>query len=205
MGIPLSRVLVDFSAGKIGPAPKSGSPIPVIPVSEPVKDIATQLAEAHARGADEAWMSADAELERKLAEALAHADEQRAAERQRWTCEQADALAARLTSAVEALEARIGEAVGRVLTPFLTDELRGRSVEALAESIGTLLSGASRPALRVSGPEDLLAALRKRLGDVAATVEWEPNGQVDVTLSADDSVIETEIQGWIDCIAGAGR
>ncbi len=203
MGIPLSRVLVDFGAGKIGPAPKSGSPIPIIPVREPVKDMATQLAEAHARGADEARMTADAELEHKLAEALARADEQHAAERARWTCEEAGALAAHLTSAVEALEARIAEAVGRVLTPFVTDELRSSSVEALAESIGTLLSGASRPTLRVSGPEDLLSALRERLGAMADTVEWQPNGQVDVTVSADDSVIETEIQGWIERIAGA--
>jgi hypothetical protein len=205
MGIPLSRVLLDFSAAKTGSTATANSPAPVIPVCEPLDERARQLEEAYARGADEARLAADAELERKLAEAIASAEQRHAAERARWTGEQADGIAARLIAAVETLETRIADAVGRVLAPFLVSDLRSKSVQALAESIRALLSGASQPALRVSGPEDLLAALRERLGAGPFTIEWEPNDQVEVTVSADDSLIETEIQGWLDRFAGVPR
>lgn len=207
MGIPLSRVLLDFSPAKAASASASvvqhPSAAAVIPGSEAADDLARRLDEAFARGADEARLTADAEHEQALAQALARAEQQHAAERARWASEQADALSASLAAALEALEGRIADTVARVLTPFLTAEMRRGSVAALAESIRTLLSGTREPALRVSGPEDLLAALRERLGADPAAIEWEPNGQVEVTVRADDSVIETEIGSWIDRFAGA--
>ena len=202
MGTPLSRVLLDFGATAPIPTAQARAPMSVVPPGDPADDLARRVSEAFARGADEARLSADSEYEQKLAQVLARAEEARSAERARWTSEQAEVLAARMTAAVEALETRIADAVGRVLAPFLAAELRRVSVEALAESIGTLLSG-GRPALRVSGPEDLLAALRQRLGDGAISVEWEPNDAVEVTVSADDSLIETEIQSWSDRLAEA--
>ena len=204
MGTPLSRVLLDFgAASEPSPGPRPAAPLSVVPPADPADDLARRIDQAFARGADEARLAADAEHEQKLAQALMLAKEERAADRARWTREQADELAAGLAAAVEALETRIAEAVGRVLTPFVTDAMRRASVEALAESIGTLLSGASQPTLRVSGPEDLLAALRERLGAGAVAIEWVANEAVEVTVSAKDSVIETEIQGWIDRFAGA--
>lgn len=207
MGVPLSRVLLDFGAAK-PPASPSPSPSPamaIVPVCDAGQDAAARLDEAYARGEAAARIAAEAEREQKLAEAMAHAGQQHATERARWASEQADELAARLTSAVATLEARIAEMVGRVLTPFLTSQLRSRSVEALAESIGTLLSGGSNPALRISGPDDLLSALRDRLGASPLAIEWETNGQAEVTVLADDSVIETEIQSWMERLAGARR
>ena len=204
MGVPLSRVLLDFGAAKpASPAANQSSPRGVIPVCDPDQDVAARLDEAFARGEAAARIIADAEHDRKLAEAIARAEAQHAAERALWTGEQADALAARLSAAVQALEARIADMVGRVLTPFLTAELRSRSVEALAESIGALLSGGNHPALCISGPDDLLSALRERLGVGPVAVDWQPNGQVEVTVTAEDSVIETEIQSWIDRFSGA--
>jgi hypothetical protein len=206
MGVPLSRVLLDFSTARsVPPVEQPISAMALIPVCEPADDVARQLEKAFARGADEARLAADAEHEQQLAQALARAETQHAAERARWASEQADELAARLISAVETLEARIADAVGRVLAPFVTAELRSKSVEALVDAIGALLSSGSNPALRVSGPADLLSALRERLGAVTVSIEWQPNEQVDVTISADDSVIETGIQGWLDRFAGAGQ
>jgi hypothetical protein len=206
MGIPLSRVLLDFGGARApSPAPQANAPLSVVPPCDPADDLARRIDEAYARGADEARLTADAEYEQRLAQALARAEEERAAERARWASEQAGELATRLTAAVEALETRIADAVGRILTPFLTAELRSKSVEALGESIKILLSGAGQPALRVSGPEDLLSALRERLGAAAAGIAWEPNGAIEVAVSSDDSVIETEIQSWTDRLSGASR
>jgi hypothetical protein len=206
MGIPLSRVLLDFGAANpVSPAARPGSPVSVVPPRDPVDDLARRIDEAYARGHDEARLSADAEHERKLAEALAAAEAEHAAERARWASEQADELAARLGAAVQLLEERIADTVGRVLTPFVAAEMRSKSMEALAESIRTVLSGANPPALRISGPEDLLSTLRDRLPAGAVAIEWEPNGEADVTVSAGDAVIETEIAGWLDRFAEARR
>ncbi len=206
MGIPLSRVLLDFGAARTpSPAAPASASITLVPPCDPADDLARRIDEAYARGADEARLTADAEYERRLAQALARAEEERIAERARWASEQAGELATGLTSAVEALETRIAEAVGQILTHFVTAELRSKSLEALEESIKTLLSGAGRPALRVGGPEVLLFALRERLGAAAAAIDWASNGEVDVTVSSDDSVIETEIQSWADRLAGARR
>ena len=202
MGSPLSRVLTDFGAAP-APRPAPPAPLSIVPPADRTDDLARRVAEAFARGADEARLAADAEHEQKLAQVMMRAEEERAADRAQWTREQAEELAARLVAAVEALETRIAEAVGRVLTPFLTDAMRSKSIESLADSIRALLSGASRSALRIGGPEDLLSMLRERLGAGAVAIEWQPNGGVDVTVTSDDSVIETEIQGWIDRFAGA--
>ena len=202
MGTPLSRVLLDFGAARgLEPAPQPS--LSIVPPCDPADDLARQVSEAFARGADEARLAADAEHEHVLAQALARLREEHAAERARWARDEADELAQRLEAAAEALETRIGDAVGRVLAPFLTAELRRKSVEALADSIGTILSGASRPPLRIGGPEDLLAALRERLGPGAGAVDWQPNGGVEVTVISDDTIIETEIQGWMDRLAEA--
>jgi hypothetical protein len=210
MGIPLSRVLLDFGAPTSFPATTSfpnaevDAPMSFAPPCDPVDDVTRRIDEAYARGADEARLAADAEFEQKLAQVLARAEQERSADRARWVGEQAEELATRIVAAVQGLETRIAESVGRVLAPFLTTELRNRNVEALAESIKTLLSG-GRPALRVSGPEDLLTALRERLGEGAIAIEWQPNGAGEVTVSSGDSLIETDIQSWTERLAGAHR
>jgi hypothetical protein len=204
MGSALSRVLVDFSAARSpSPAPQPGPTMSIVPPVDPADDLARRVEEAYARGADEARMAADAEHEQALALALAKAEQERLADRARWTSEQGDALAGGLAAALEALETRIGDAVGHVLTPFLQSELRSTSVRALAESIATLLTAKSQPSLRISGPEDLLSALRERLDAGPVAIEWQPNGSVEVIVSADDSVIETEVQTWADTLSGA--
>jgi hypothetical protein len=205
MGIPLSRVLVDFNAARtILPRPPQ-SPSATAGVGDPAEAAFGQLDEAFARGMAAGRLAADAEHEQRQAEAVARAAEQHAAERALWVGEQAEQLALRLASAVETLETRIADTVGRILTPFLGAELRRQSVESLAESIGTLLSGGGCSTLRIAGPEDLLAALRERLGACPVAIDWQPGERAEVTVCADDSIIETEIQSWLDRVAGARR
>lgn len=202
MGVPLSRVLHDFSVREVvAPAPDEG--VAEIPLSQPCDDMAVQLEEAYARGFAAAQSAAQAEHDRKLAETTAAADERHEAERARWASEQADALSTQLAFAVDLLETRIADTAARILTPFVKAELRRASLDALAESIGTLLSGANQPALRISGPEDLLEALRERLDTGRVAVDWAPGEGAEVTVCANDSVIETELQSWLDRFAGA--
>jgi flagellar biosynthesis/type III secretory pathway protein FliH len=206
MGIPLSRVLLDFGAVQsVLPPAGDGPPGAAAAIHDQAEAVFGKLDEAYARGVASGRAAAEAEHQQRLAEAIARAAEQHAAERALLVSGQAEQLAARLSSAVETSEARIADTVGHILTPFLSAELRNKSVEALAESIGTLLSGGNAVSLRISGPDDLLAALRERLGASPAAIDWQPGDRADVTVCADDSVIETEIQSWLDRVAGAHR
>ena len=208
MGMPLSRVLRDFGAPAIAPSMDAGtvSAAATVAPCPPGEDIlAARLREAYAKGEEAGRSAAYAENERTLADVRAHAEAHLAEERRRWAADQGDELAARLTSALEALDARIAGPVARVLTPFVTAELRDRMVGELSESISKLLAGGGDLRLRIAGPVDLLGSLRDRLRAGPTAIEWAPGDQVDITLVADDSTIETEIGCWIERFAEAVR
>lgn len=208
MGRPLSRVLPDFRAAASVPLPEAeqGSTAAAgMPCPSCEAILAARLREAHASGEEAGRSAARAEHELELAGLRARAEEHLAEERRRWATAQGDELATRLTAAVEALEARIAGPVARVLTPFATAGLREMMVRDLSESVSKLLSGGRHVRLLISGPDDLLGSLRDRLGACPAAIEWEPNEQVDVTLVADDSTIETDIESWIERFAEAAR
>lgn len=207
MAIPLARFLHDFGAPTGAPNSQQAAPAaPAEPPSGLMADAtARRLDEAHERGEEAGRAAARAEYEQELAKIHSRADQELAAERRKWTVEQAEELAAQLGSAVEALEARLAGSVARVLTPFLDAELRAEMVRALAENIRSLLSSGRHPSLHISGPEDLLASLRDKLGGCPAAVEYEPNEQVEVRVVADATLIETDLQAWTERFAEAVR
>jgi hypothetical protein len=208
VNIPLSHVLADFGRPAPAPTPRE-EPGQIAPAATAgilaEEQAASMVDEAFARGERAGRAAAAADLEKRLSEAKASAEERLAAEQQRWKSEHADELAARLASGIEELESRIASAAARVLTPFVTAELRTGMIDALGDSIRTLLSGGAKAALRIRGPQDLLAELRSKLGDVSVTIEWEESRDADVRVIADQTMIETEIQKWTDRFAETGR
>ncbi len=207
MNIPLSHVLVDF--GRPAPTAAPDEPGRNVPESPPgfisEEQAAITANEAFARGEQAGRKAAAAELETRLAEARADAEGRLAAEHQKWRSEHADELAARLASGLDELESRLASAVARVLTPFVSAELRAGMTDALVESIRTLLSGGSKAPLRIQGPEDLLDELRAKLGTVPVAIDWEQSGDADIRVIADQTTIETEIQKWVGRFAETGR
>lgn len=218
MTIPLSRVLHDFGASS-GAAPSGAassvalsaddaaaeSPLPTI--IPPAPDmLAERVQQAHAEGERVGREAARAEYKRELAELHDRAERHLSEERQKWVTEQGEALAAGLNAAIEAFEHRIAASVAEVLTPFLAAEIRDGMVRELLETVSRLVSGGRGGRLRLSGPADLLEGLQARLGTCPAEIEWTPDAEAtDVTLIADDSLIETDIASWIDTLSGASR
>lgn len=208
MTIPLSHVLHDFGRRGARPVPQNASrQAAAVAVPDAVsEDQAARMAdEAFARGEEAGRAAAAADLEARLAAAQADADERLAAEHSKWRSQHADELAARLATAIEELESKVSSAVARVLTPFLSNGVRTQMLDALGDSIRTLLSGESKPALRIRGPEDLLDELRDKLGALPVAIEWEAGRDADVRVTADNTTIETELQKWVDRFAEAGR
>ncbi len=139
---------------------KRSSPTPQAEPAETPEERAAALAEAEARG-----------LEQGLAQARAEAQAQHEAEREafaarlaeeraRWCEGEAERLAEGFSAALRALDADLTQRIGRLLVPVLSDALRRRALDDLSVALGRLLAEPGQAAIRVSGPEDLLDALR---------------------------------------------
>lgn len=176
------------------------------PEAEPVEtpeERAALIADAEARGREQGLAEA-------RAEALAAMEAEREAfaarlkeERTRWCESEADRLSSAFTAALSALDADLTQRIGRLLVPVLTDALRRRAMDELAVSLGRLLADPGHAAIRVSGPEDLLDALREKLGPLAGPVTFEPGEAPEVAVVADRTVMETRLAAWTRVLAAA--
>lgn len=152
--------------------------------------LAAAVASARSEALAEARQEFDAERTREAEAFDAHLD----LARQQWAAETAETLQASLTSAHEAMEARICETLGRLLVPFLSEAVRAQALQDLSAVIARLLDDPKSPVLRVSGPSELIEVLRAR--HEAGGIQFQTNDAVDVRLVADDTVIETQLRAW---------
>lgn len=218
----LTQHLAHFgqAGGKPTPAPaefrKPGAVGPMTPLYEPKPKAEAQKADGSAKAAKPAKeqapdpaavLAAAVEAaraeERAAARAAFEAERARDAEafeahlalvRQQWAAESAETLSAGLKAAIAEMEERIANATGRLLLPFLNEAVRAKAVEDLSANITRLLRAPQAPTLRISGPQDLLDMLRTRCGEIG--IEFVPTTDVDVRVTADDTVIETQLSAW---------
>ncbi|WP_162501608.1 hypothetical protein, partial [Methylobacterium crusticola] len=123
--------------------------------------------------------------------------------RRRWSETEAESLAAGFAAALRSLEADLAARLARLLVPVLADALRARALAELAAALSRLLADPRHAAIRVSGPEDLLGALAARLGPQGAAVAFTPAEAPEVRVSADDTVVETQLAAWTGRLAAA--
>lgn len=185
---------------------KRSAPAAPEPVETP-EERAARLEEAEARGREAGRAQGLAEARAEAEAAMAAEREafaaELAAERARWSESEAERLAAGFAAALRALDADLTRRIGRLLVPVLTDALRRRAVDDLAQALGRLTADPNHAAIRVSGPEDLLAALRCRLGDQADGIAFAPGAAPEVSVVADQTVIETQLAAWTRLLAAA--
>lgn len=157
-----------------------------------------RIAEAVAMARQEAEAVQEARLAALREEHRAEVEAQLAEARRVWLDEQSEPLTARIGSAFADLETSLADAMTRVLAPFLATVARRRAVDDLVATLGSLLRGPGQRAVRISGPDDLLALVETRLGPLAGAVEFVAADGVDVTVVADRSIIATQIGAWVD-------
>jgi hypothetical protein len=113
-----------------------------------------------------------------------------------------DDVGKRIAERIDAMEARIGEAVGasvaRILGNTLGDDLRKRSLEALARSIQASIGGREATRIAVRGPLSLFEPLVAALGAYAERLDFVEAPGFDLTVIIDDAVIETRMGEWAD-------
>ena len=206
-----ARHLPDFSAE--APAATAPEPLAVLlrsarrsaepppPAAAPVQeDRAALLREAEERGRllgrAEAAAETAAALEAALPQAEAAAEERLNLARAEWARAEAAILAEGLAAALRGLEERLTDRAARVLLPLLDERLRAQAVDELRAALVRLTADGAKPAIRASGPQDLLAALARALGPLADGIAFAPDEAPEVRVTADETVIETQLAAW---------
>ncbi len=175
---------------------------PDVPEVEPV-DVDALIAEA----------VADAEL--RLTERLAqeHAETLQA-ERDRHAQDVAelqqqfaDEASTKILAGVEEMERRLidltGAVAARILGVVLTEDIRNRSVQKLADIIGAALTDDDTVRIRVRGSLPFFDALKTKLPNYADQLDFAESPNYDLSVTIDDSVYETRLAEWSSVLAEA--
>ncbi len=125
-----------------------------------------------------------------------------AAERRAWVAGEGERIAAALAAGLSEIEVRIANQVARVLKPVIAGHVQRRAVEELVQTLEALLTKGDVGRITVSGPEDLLGALRGSLEGKASNVTFAPAATADLRIEADETVLETRIAAWAAAIGG---
>lgn len=198
---PVAQFLVDFGSK---PAPEVVTDellVPLVPsISE--AEIAERVDEAHARGIEDGRRAAEEEAGVRLEEQALATQHEIAAARASWIDETAPQIAAEIGSAIEAMEDRIAAAVERALRPFLAQAARDEALRQLRATIAGLIATSPGITIEVSGPEDLLDAVRASLPASAAAASFVAKDTADIQIRAGTSLIETRIAAWMQTCEG---
>jgi hypothetical protein len=173
-------------------------------VSAPI-DMEARIEEALERGRQEGLAAARAESAAALAQQRGQLTERESAARLAWQANEYAQFAEKIDIAIVALEERLAQSVARILKPFLIEEHVKRVTLALSENLSKILSRDAPPILKVTGPEALLNLLRDNLSSHPVEVEYVQANGLDVTVEANQTVLKTQLQAWIDHIQTLGE
>lgn len=161
--------------------------------------------DAYAKGFEGGKSAVQAAFDSKLAEQKSRFESQLASEREQWVAQQGEMLAERFRSGLRDLEVAIAGTAGRILKPFLAAAVRRQAIAELQEQLHALLAGNEATRFTVSGPPDLLEALRSQLDTAGVAVTYAPGQQCDVRVNVGETVLETRLGVWMAKIEEAVR
>lgn len=198
---PVSEIV---TPGLLAPGLAAFAPVTLAaPPAQPAEDREALIAAAEARGHEAGRAEALAEAEERLAQERAAFETRLAEARHDWAETEGTVLAGQLAAAFAGLDATLSERVARLLAPVLDQALRRQAVEALSQAVTRLLAEPQPAAISITGPEDLIAALSGRLSGLSAAVAFTAADVTEVTVSAGETVIETELSAWGRLISAA--
>lgn len=199
-GVPVARFLIDFGA-KPPPVDVTEAALPELSGFSDAH-WAERMEEAYARGIEEGRRTAESDTAVQLAEQQAASEQSIAAAREAWAQEAGSRMAALIGDAVVEMENRLAEAVEHVLRPFLAQAVRDQAISQLRTVLQDLVGNNPGLTLEISGPEDLLDAVRQCLPPSLTTVSFVANDATDVRIKAGSSLLETRIAAWLKTCEG---
>ena len=160
-------------------------------------ELSRRLAKAFGEGREKGRR----EAEEALAEERRQIEERHAAElaerERRWREETGRELGERIDEGLRRLEQALAEQLADILRPLMEEAARRMALERLGEEVRRMLAAEGGLKVRISGPVEMLEAMRERLGEDADGVVMEPDEtQARLVAHVDDTVIETRIGEW---------
>ena len=117
-----------------------------------------------------------------------------------WLADEAELLAAAHRSAFESFATRCAQSVANILRPFLSQMVIARVTESLVENLEVLFASRTPALFEVSGPQDMLEALREKFTARDVAFEFKPNDSIDIRVCVDDTIIETQLGAWMKAL-----
>jgi hypothetical protein len=203
----IANLIADFSASAapegfgIGML-RSAKPAAQAMLQDPVRTPSAQDRQAELIQSVEAQVRAEEkEIARQRLNEVLEAEQERhreelAVQRELWIEQEAAQLSAQIVEAIGNLEQVLSDRVANILAPIIPEALRQNAIAEFNEVLGTLLSGETSALLKVTGPEDMLRAIKARFAARDGIIEFAPNEAVEVTLMAGDTTIQTQLGSW---------
>jgi hypothetical protein len=109
-----------------------------------------------------------------------------------------ETLSAQVREGLAAIEERVGQHVATVLLRFLDHAVRERAVNELIDAVSTLVKGGSATRVRIAGPAALTERVEAAIAPTGVPVERAESSAADVSVTIDDTVVETNIAAWME-------
>jgi hypothetical protein len=171
----------------------------------PEEAFAAKIAAAHAagvaKGAEESCVARAVEIANLKA---AHSDEVDSA-RKRWVEEEGRRSAGQIAATLKEMEARMGDSLLGAMLPLFKKLLPQAAVDELAATLATAMADDFKGPLFLSGPDDLLADIKARLGSMDIEMVCESTPGPELAARSASFAVTTRLQSWIDAIMGAVR
>ncbi len=166
------------------------------PSQPPVDRQAELIKSVETRVRAEEREAAQIRLEESIAAERARYEDELKAQRVIWVEQHAEQLSIQLVESIGRMETMISERVSNILKPFVSEAFRQQSMIEFKEVLATLLLGDEPGPIRIVGPEDLIQTLRANLGSHGGAVEFLPGDHVEVSVTARDTSVQTQLGPW---------
>ena len=113
-----------------------------------------------------------------------------------------EALAERTTRLIQdeihRCESVIGEQVAMLLMPLLETQLVEQSLNEIRDLVRRLLIETPDAHLKISGPADLIEAMRTALGENGLHASVQETRDLEIRVEVDQVVVESRVRKWIE-------
>jgi hypothetical protein len=140
--------------------------------------------------------------QKRLEEAIAaektrHEDELKD-QRVIWVEQESSQISAQIVECIGRIETILSERVANILKPFVSAGFRQQSIAEFEEVLTTILLGDEAGLIRIVGPEDIIQALKDKLGSHRGAIEFLPGDHIEVSVTARNTTVQTQLGQWAD-------
>ncbi|MBJ6123932.1 hypothetical protein [Microvirga splendida] len=168
------------------------------PPPPPVDRQAELVKAVEAKARAEEREAARQQLEEVMAAEKARYEDELASQRVIWVEQQAAQLSVQIVEGIGRIEAILSERIANILKPFVSEAFRQQSIAEFREALATLLLSDETGPMKIAGPEDLVLVLKENLGPHGEAIEFLPGDHVEVSVTARDTTIQTQLRAWSD-------